>query len=152
MRAVTAADAALLEDMMLVAGFAPGRPLPADARQQPHVRAFVEHWGRPGDVGVVALDAAGAPVGAAWARVLDDLAPLPELAIAVVPEARGAGVGATLLDTLAAAAARAGHPALALRVSRRNTRALALYRRAGFEEIGDDRERVVMERSLRTGG
>jgi hypothetical protein len=91
LRAVTPADASLLEDLMLLAGFPPDRPLPPDARHAPHVRAFVDGWGRPGDVGVIAERCTSPTgtvpveelrsIGAAWARVLPDLAPLPELAI-----------------------------------------------------------------------
>ena len=82
---------------MLLAGFPPDRPLPSDAGSLPHVRRFLEDWGRPDDVGVVAVAERPAhqpvvdrpvnppvadrpvnppvvdrPVGAAWARRLED--------------------------------------------------------------------------------
>jgi GNAT superfamily N-acetyltransferase len=153
-RALTSADAPFLERMMLVAGFPPDQGLPSDARDLPHVRRFVEDWGRPGDVGVVALDEQHQPIGAAWARVLDQPlirdeqgAPVAELAIAVEEQARGVGVGHALLDALAEAAAAAGHRELSLNVSPRNP-AHRLYARCGFELVGEGPTGLVMRRRL----
>ena len=72
------------------------------------------------------------------------------LAIAVEPEARGAGVGAALLEALARGAAASGHRELSLSVSPRSP-AVRLYARAGFEVARDDAERVVMRRRLGPG-
>src|SRR6185503_9046990 len=68
------------------------------------VALYVKAWGRQGDTAVLALDR-GFPVGAAWYRLFDRERPgfgfvderTPELAIAVVPNARGRGVGSALL-------------------------------------------------------
>ena len=93
-------------------------------------------------------------LGAAWARVLDEPllfddagAAVPELAIAVEPEARGSGVGGALLDALAAAARDAGHRELSLRVSPRNP-AERLYRQLGFEPAREAAGELVMRRRL----
>jgi GNAT superfamily N-acetyltransferase len=154
MRPLTAGDRALRERCMLLAGFPPDDTPPDDALDMPHVRRFLDGWGRGGDVGVVAEDAEGRPVGAAWARVFDvplvrgdGGAPVAELAIAVEPAARGAGVGASLLEALAAAATDAGHRELSLNVSPRN-RARRLYERAGFAVVREDAHGVVMRRRL----
>jgi GNAT superfamily N-acetyltransferase len=154
LRLVSSSDAAFMERMMLLAGFPPDRELPADAREMPHVRRFLDGWGRPGDVGAVALDEAQRPLGAAWARVLDEPllrddhgAAVAELAIAVEKRARGRGVGSTLVDALAEAAAAAGHRELSLNVSPRNA-AHRLYLRCGFEPVGEGAHGVVMRRRL----
>ena len=57
---------------MLLAAFPPDRELPPEAPEMPHVRRFLDGWGRPGDVGVLALDDEQRELGAAWARVIDE--------------------------------------------------------------------------------
>ena len=77
------------------------------------VALYVKAWGRPGDTAVIAIDG-GFPVGAAWYRLFGAERPgygfvderTPELAIAVVPSARGKGIGSALLDALLAPGAR----------------------------------------------
>ena len=61
-RTLTAADVPFMERMMLLAGFPPDRELPHGASGMPHVRRFLDAWGRSGDVGTLALDA-----GDSWA-------------------------------------------------------------------------------------
>jgi GNAT superfamily N-acetyltransferase len=94
---------------------------------------------------VLALDDGGRPVGAAWwtfreppLLVAPDGAPVPEIAVAVVPEERGRGTGRRLLDALAARAARQGHDRLVLNVHIRNP-AARLYSRIGFTVAGKGR-------------
>ena len=53
--------------------------------------------------------------------------------LATLPETRGKGVGAALIDS---AKSRAGSGGLALVVSDNNTTALGLYEKAGFLEVG----------------
>jgi ribosomal protein S18 acetylase RimI-like enzyme len=108
----------------------------------PSAARYVAGWGRPGDFGLVAeLDEA--PAGAAWARqftpaenpnvYVDEQT--PELVIAVLPGARGRGVGRRLLYALAERA-RNRHPALCLTVRAENP-AIRLYERVGFERLAD---------------
>ena len=69
------------------------------------VALYVKAWGRRGDTAVIAIDN-GFPAGAAWYRLFTRAQPgygfvdeaTPELAIAVVPSARGKGIGGALLD------------------------------------------------------
>jgi GNAT superfamily N-acetyltransferase len=121
----------------------PGQPaLPPEVTYQPRVARYVAGWGRDGDQGVLAVIVdGGAPVGAAWLRrwsrgergfgYLDEHT--PELAVAVLPEARGLGVGTALLKRLLALVA-ASVPAVSLSVDPRNP-AVRLYRRLGFEVV-----------------
>jgi ribosomal protein S18 acetylase RimI-like enzyme len=108
------------------------------------VSLYVKGWGRSGDTAVVALEN-GFPVGAAWYRLftaehaaygfVDERT--PELAIAVVPNARGRGIGEALLRALLEHARGDGFRAISLSVDPENRRALELYERLGFERVGE---------------
>jgi ribosomal protein S18 acetylase RimI-like enzyme len=115
------------------------------------VALYVKAWGRPGDTAMIAIEG-GFPVGAAWYRLFGKDKPgygfvderTPELAIAVVPSARGKGVGSKLLDTLLGRARAAGYSTISLSVDRANAGAIELYRRHGFERVGEDDDSVTM--------
>ncbi len=122
--------------------------------ENPGTARYVEGWGREGDLGFVAVASGGGePVGAAWLRLMrgenagygyvDD--GTPELAIAIRPEMRGAGIGARLLARLLEAAKDRRHRAVSLSVWADNP-ALRLYGRMGFEAVEGS------ERTNRTGG
>jgi ribosomal protein S18 acetylase RimI-like enzyme len=108
----------------------------------PELARYVEGWGRPTDLGVVAFDAAsGERAGAAWLRLLtgdskgygyvdDDT---PELAIAVLPAHRGQRLGEQLLTRLLDAA-RGTFRAISLSV-RADNPARRLYERTGFRVV-----------------
>jgi ribosomal protein S18 acetylase RimI-like enzyme len=121
------------------------------------VALYVKAWGRPGDTAVIAIDK-GFPVGAAWYRLFDRDQPgygfvdeqTPELAIAVVPNARGKGIGTALLEALLREARAAGHRAISLSVDRTNAGAIELYRRHGFELVAEDEDSVTMLAHLDT--
>ena len=109
----------------------------------PDVAHYATDWPREGDVGLVADDAADA-VGAAWWRtftahdpgygyIADDV---PEIGLAVLPLARGRGLGAALLSALVDEAREHGIRGLSLSVEDGNDAARRLYERAGFSVCG----------------
>jgi GNAT superfamily N-acetyltransferase len=110
------------------------------------------------DDALVATDASGTPVGAAWwcwhePPLLVDLdgESLPELVIAVAEGARGKGVGTALIEALSREAAKR-YSALGLNVHLRNP-AARLYTRTGFRVAARGRGwfGVAMCRDLRPG-
>ncbi len=109
----------------------------------PHVRRYLDGWGRPGDAGVVAVASGGWRLGAAWYRLFPAEDPgwgfvatdVPELSIGVAAEARGTGIGSALLDALLSLAREQGYRAVSLSVDRQNP-AHRLYERKGFRDAG----------------
>jgi GNAT superfamily N-acetyltransferase len=110
-----------------------------EAKINPDLSKYVECWGRATDMGMLALHPMHQrPLGAAWLRLLvgekktisyiDDQT--PELAIALLPETTGQGIGTQLLTHLLTAA-RPVYPAIALSVRVTNP-ARYLYERMGF--------------------
>lgn len=144
-----AQDVRFLRDMLHHAYYWKERA-PEDTGPGP-VALYVKAWGRPGDAAMIAIDA-GFPVGAAWYRLfardrrgygfVDERT--PELAIAVVPNARGKGVGAALLESLLDRAREEGYDAISLSVDRNNAGAIGLYERHGFERLGEEDDSVTM--------
>jgi ribosomal protein S18 acetylase RimI-like enzyme len=120
----------------------------AEAQADPYLRTYVAGWGsRPGDLGVVAREPSGEPIGAAWLRLGTGGGPFklsddetPELATAVTPHARGRGVGSLLMKTLIEAA-RPHFPRLVLSVREENP-AARFYARLGFRELARMKNRV----------
>jgi GNAT superfamily N-acetyltransferase len=139
-RPATAADVPFLWHMLTYAASMDGTE--ADimtAPTDPNLVHYVDGFPRDGDVGVIA-ESDGTRIGATWVRLAPrGVAPslmkvwtdtVPELAIATVPSARGAGIGTKLLEALYAAA-RTRHRSIALSV-REESPAVRLYERHGF--------------------
>ena len=135
-----------LRDALYEAAFWRGddRPVVADALARPHLRVYIDGWGRPGDVAVGARDSLGVVGGAAWFRlftaadhaygfVRDDI---PEVGIGVQPEWRHRGVGRSLLSSLHLEARALGITQLSLSVERDNP-ALRLYESLGYVSTTD---------------
>jgi ribosomal protein S18 acetylase RimI-like enzyme len=130
-----------------------------EARTHPYLAKYVRGWGRPGDLGAIAVADGGQPLGAAWVRLLAGAEKnypavtdgVPELAVAMLPQYIGQGVGARLLAQLLDDA-RAIYPAVVLSVRDANP-ARRLYQRLGFVVVDTVVNRVggkslVMLRSL----
>lgn len=106
------------------------------------IACWLEDWPRQGDCGVIAEGEAGSAIGAAWYRLWSDenhswgyVDPeTPELAIGVVAEHRGKGVGGALLAELKRKAAANGFRRLSLSVEKENP-ALQLYLKQRFRVV-----------------
>lgn len=151
MRAIEASDEAFLWQMLFYAAHMheeAGKTV-ADAQQNPDLAKYVTGWGRPGDLGLIAIrHDTGEAVGAVWVRLYvgeakaysptaDDT---PELAMAVLPGYIGRGIGTQLLQGIIVAA-QAHYPAVALNV-RADNPALRLYQRLGFVIVNELVNRV----------
>ncbi|MBB2923128.1 GNAT family N-acetyltransferase [Cellulomonas cellasea] len=139
-------DVDLLTDLVVEAVNWTGeqRVTVADVGTDDHLARYVEGWGRPGDVGVVAVGDAGEPLGAAWVRLLTaDRAgwgfvaeDVPELSLGVLAPGRGAGAGSALLDACLDAVRAQGSRAVSLSVEDGNDLARGMYERRGFRVVG----------------
>jgi RsiW-degrading membrane proteinase PrsW (M82 family)/L-amino acid N-acyltransferase YncA len=112
-------------------------------KTDPAIWHYLEGWQRPTDFGFIALDGER-QVGAGWARFFDAEdagygfvdAAIPELTLAVIPDARKRRVGRTILDALIQSARELDLPGLSLSVEDGNGRARKLYLRSGFRVVG----------------
>ena len=109
--------------------------------EHPQVVIFHRDWGRAGDTALVAEEQ-GRSIGLVWYRLFTEGEhgegyvdeQTPELAIAVVEDSRGRGVGRLLLDAIHERARSDGFARLSLSVDPDNP-ARGLYERLGYVNV-----------------
>ena len=118
----------------------------------PQIRKYVEGWGRDGDECVVASEASGKPLGAAWFRLFPAEDPgygfvgedVPELTMGVAEDARGRGIGSALMKRVIEVAKDEGYNSLSLSV-KKDSNAVGLYERFGFKRKGESEQRPTFD-------
>jgi len=132
LRSAGAEDRPFIVEMARYVCTLEGRPLPA--ADDPQVVGWLPD---SPDTAVIAVDGNERRLGAVWSVLREpplvrdsEGSPLPELAMAVVENERGKGIGRALLDEIVERE-RGQFPALALNVHLLNP-AVRLYIRAGF--------------------
>jgi ubiquinone/menaquinone biosynthesis C-methylase UbiE/GNAT superfamily N-acetyltransferase len=119
----------------------------------PQMQIFYRGWGRPGDTAFIAEDE-GRPVGIVWYRFFTEAShgegyvdeDTPEVVIAVVPDARGHGVGRALMTAIHDRARSDGVCRLSLSSNLKNP-ARRLAESFGYRELAEheDDDRMVVE-------
>ena len=122
-------------------------PPPRSVVDLPELQVYIADFGtRPGDHCIVA-EAAGKVVGAAWCRIMADYGHIdndtPSLAISLLPEYRGLGIGTRLLNDLLLLLQEHGYLRASLSVQKENP-ALRLYQRTGFHIVAERETEYVM--------
>lgn len=142
-------EAYILEDMLYEAIFQPdeSNPISREVINQPNLRAYIDSWGQPDDLCIVA-EVNGKIVGAAWTRVFNGEVKgygtfdneTPELSISLYKENRNKGIGRALMKSILENLKKHGYSKVSLSVSKNNY-AFKLYKDLGFmviEEREDD--------------
>ena len=106
----------------------------------PEIFIYIKDFGKQvGDLGVVA-EQNGQVVGAAWTRIIPAYGHLdnntPELAISILPEFRGCGIGAKLMKKLFELLKTYGYKQTSLSVQKDNP-AVRFYQRLGYRIMGE---------------
>ncbi len=126
-------------------------PPPWSVVDLPELQVYVAGFGtRPGDHCLVA-EAEGKVAGAAWCRIMEDYGHIdsntPSLAISLLPECRGLGIGTRLLNGLLLLLQESGYLRASLSVQKDNP-ALRLYERAGFQIVAEKGTEYLMLRDM----
>ena len=115
-------------------------PPPRSVVDLPELQVYIADFGtRPGDHGLVA-EVEKKVIGAAWCRIMADYGHIdndtPSLAISLLPEYRGLGIGTRLLNDLLLLLQEHGYLRASLSVQKENP-ALRLYQRTGFRIVAE---------------
>ena len=147
---------AFLKEMLFMALYIPpGEPkLPKSVVEHPDLKKYYSHWGRVGDIGILAR-VNEAPIAACWSRLFPAENPgygfvssdVPELTIAVKKEWRNQGLGKEMLALLFEANKVDGFKSVSLSVDQRN-KAQELYKRLGFKVLEEKGTSYLMLKSL----
>ena len=122
-------------------------PPPRSVVDLPELQVYLADFGiRPGDHCLVA-EAGEKVVGASWCRIIEDYGHIdnntPSLAISLLPEYRGRGIGTQLLTALLRLLRENGYRQVSLSVQKENP-ALRLYQRTGFRILAETGPEYLM--------
>ena len=127
-----------LPEFLYQAIFIPeGMELPSrEIINDPEIFIYIKDFGKQeGDLGVVA-EQNGQIIGVAWTRIIPAFghinSEIPELAISVLPEFRGLGIGTKLMQELFATLRAKGYKRTSLSVQKDN-QAVRFYKRLGYK-------------------
>jgi ribosomal protein S18 acetylase RimI-like enzyme len=114
----------------------------------PQIFVYIKDFGtQAGDLGVIA-EQDGQVIGAAWTRIIPAYghinAQVPELAISLLPEFRGYGIGTRLIKKLFAVLRANGYTQTSLSVQKNNP-AVSLYKRLGYKIVSEKRDHAGNE-------
>ncbi len=123
-------------------------PPPRSIIDDSQIFAYIKNFGtRSGDLGVVA-EQNGQVVGVAWTQIIPAFGHIndetPELAISILPESRGYGIGTKLLKKLFVVLRTNGYSRTSLSVQKDNP-AVRLYKRLGYRIMEEKLDHVGNE-------
>ncbi|WP_343210177.1 GNAT family N-acetyltransferase [Anaerolentibacter hominis] len=139
----------LLERFLYEAIFqrAGAEPLPEAVIFNPDLYRYIDRFGEKMDDYCLCAEADGQVVGAVWVRTIPGYGSInettPELAISLLPEVRGRGIGTELLHRILLHLKESGYPEISLSVQKDNY-ARNMYLGAGFQILKETEEEWVM--------
>lgn len=151
-REIKPSEIHLLEDFLYEAIFQRDeeRPLSRNVTRKPEVRVYIEEFGKPDDLCLVA-EIDGTVVGAVWTRILsgevkgfgniDDQT--PEFAISLYKEYRNKGIGTELMQRMLKLLKQRGYTRTSLAVQKDNY-AVKMYKDVGFDLAKESDEEYLM--------
>lgn len=151
-RALKKEEYCLLPDFLYHAIFLPEgvEPPPRSVVELPELQVYTAAFGRPHDY-ALAAEQNGQVIGLVWARIMDDYGHVdqntPSLAISLLPEFRGRGIGTALMNKMLALLQNIGYAQVSLSVQKANP-AARLYSRLGFQTLRETEEEYLMVHPL----
>lgn len=148
-REIEAAEYHLLEDFLYEAIYIPeGMSAPPKSIiKKPELQVYINGFGTEKDDIALVAEAGGRITGAVWARVMNDYGHIddetPSLAISLLKDCRGLGIGTALLEEMLSKLKGRGYMQTSLAVQKANY-AVGMYQKAGFVIVGESGEEYKM--------
>lgn len=139
----------LLNDFLYEAIYIPDgiEPPPKTIIDSPELQVYVADFGKKQQDLAFVAELGSKLIGAVWARIMNDYGHIdnltPSLAISVLKEYRGSGIGTALLKELISALRSKGYSRISLSVQKDNY-AVKMYRQAGFTVLKEADEEYIM--------
>ena len=138
----------ILSDFLYEAIFIPEgmeKP-PKSIIKQPELQVYIADFGKADDWCLVA-EIKEKIVGAVWVRIMNDYGHIddetPSFSISLYEEYRNLGIGTALMKAMLQFLREKGYKQTSLSVQKANY-AVNMYRKAGFEVVGENKEEYVM--------
>jgi len=142
-------ESKVLDNFLYEAIFIPeGVTAPSkDIIYQPELQVYVKNFGeKKGDLCLVA-QVQNEIVGAVWVRIMNDYGHIdnetPSFAISLLKEYRNYGIGTDLMKQMLTKLRMQGYQKASLAVQKRNY-AVRIYKKVGFEIVGENEEEYIM--------
>ncbi|MBQ9474236.1 MAG: GNAT family N-acetyltransferase [Bacteroidales bacterium] len=153
-RQIRANEIPLLDNFLYEAIFIPegvSAP-PREIIENEELQVYVRDFGSQPDDRCLVAECDGQVIGAVWSRIMDDYghiaADTPSLAMSLYKEFRHMGIGTELLLRMLQLLCEDGYKRVSLSVQKANY-AVRMYRRGGFEVIGETEEEFIMVCNLK---
>ena len=153
-REINAAEYPLLEDFLYEAIFIPQgvEPPPRSIINNDELQVYIKDFGEKPDDRCLIAEADGKIVGAVWVRIMEDYGHIddetPSFAISLYREYRGHGIGTALMVKMLELLRESGYKKASLAVQKENY-AVEMYKKVGFEVVGENEEEYIMVCNLR---
>ena len=138
----------ILSDFLYEAIFIPegmNKP-PKSIIERPELQVYIKDFGKADDRCFV-VEIKEKIVGAVWARIMNDYGHIddktPSFAISLYEEYRNLGIGTALMGAMLQFLREKGYKQTSLFVQKANY-AVCMYRKVGFEVIGENEEEYIM--------
>lgn len=148
-REMTAREYSLLADFLYEAIFIPegAEKPPREIIEREELQVYIKDFGTKKDDYCLAAECGGKLIGACWVRIMDDYGHIddatPSFAVSLYEGYRGHGIGTELMRRMLELLSSKGYKRASLAVQKENY-AVNMYRKVGFEIVGENEQEYIM--------
>ena len=152
-REIKETEYSLLNDFLYEAIFIPEGTAtpPKSIINTPELQVYVSKFGTQKHDKALVAEVNNKVVGAVWVRIMNDYGHIndmtPSFAISLYREYRGLGIGTEMMRKMLAILKDCGYAQASLAVQKANY-AVKMYRKVGFEIVGENAEEYIMVNRL----